>query len=384
MGNDVQGGNQLLATLRRCPGTDSSVYIYSLLSFLAILSQELATGDQGSVLVAATPRARDDSWKERIDQRYIRPPRICFSADDAEVGHCDDFMAGGVTGQALTDIAGMDVGGGSDLCSISNTQDESLVQFYPEVLAFSFFVNPAVKLPVPWTLLGSRRYLNSITGSTSKTGTLCGNVWDRDWLNVDITMAQTQVHLGGQDVSMVQSAFVAVASDGRQAGMCTAEMGINNQCDSQRFHDDVDIGLWFQAFSPTMYIEPVREAFSSVVKRIGTGPWGAGAWLGDSQQYFLITWLASSLLSNTSLDYYVYRRFCENPGNQCFLLGGDECRQCLASGDDGSAFWPSAKYCGSMGLRDVIDRFSGRSARSLYEAIKSVGSPPRQVFDFIY
>jgi hypothetical protein len=313
-----------------------------------------------------------------LDDRYLKEPRICFPGE-SDRGECTDFMAGGVEGQALTDIAGMDVGGGANLCSISNTQDESLVQFYPEVLAFAFFVPWNLKLPVPWTLLGARRYLNRITGSTFDTGILCGQLWERDWLNMDIMSTQIQVPLGDFDVSMHPSSFVAVASDGRQASLCPQNVGVNNQCDSQRRHDDVDIGLWFTAFSPSMYLEPVREAFSRVVKRIGTGPWGAGAWQGDSQQYFLIMWLASSLLSDTALDYYVYERFCENPGNQCFVLGGEDCRRCImAARVEGG---PNPEFCGRAGLQDMIRRFNGVTARNLYEAIKSVGPAPRPVFD---
>jgi hypothetical protein len=384
MGNDVEGGNQLLTTLRRCAGIASSAYIYSLLSFLAVLSQELSEGDQGPLVVAATPRARDDSWMERLDDWYLREPRMCYSGE-SEGGQCADFMAGGIENQALTDIAGMEVGGGANLCAISNTQDESLVQFYPEVLAFAFFTSPVLKLPVPWTLLGARRYLNKITGSTSVSGTsqqICGSLWESDWLNTDIMSQQIPVYVGGTRVFLAPSAFVAVASDGREAGQCPDQsMAMNNQCDSQRRHDDVDIGLWFTAFSPTMYIEPLREAFSRVVRRIGTGPWGAGAWQGDSQQYFLITWLASSLIYGMSLDYYIYSRFCENPGNQCFVLGGEDCRRCLAA--SGLQNGPSPQFCGLRGLQDVIRRFHGSSARSLYEAMKSVGSPPRQVFDLL-
>ncbi len=30
-----------------------------------------------------------------------------------------------------------------------------------------------------------------------------------------------------------------------------------------------------------------HQAYSAVVSRIGTGPWGAGVWYGDSQHSFL-------------------------------------------------------------------------------------------------
>merc|ERR1712050_743780 len=102
---------------------------------------------------------------------------------------------------------------------------------------------------------------------------------------------------------------------------------VNNLCDAQRRHMDKDVALWYQAYEASMYNEIVQVAHRSVVTRVGTGPWGAGVWWGDSQQYFLTTWLATSLLESGSikLDYYVYDHFCENPGNQCFLLGSYGC-----------------------------------------------------------
>ncbi|CAE7700460.1 unnamed protein product, partial [Symbiodinium pilosum] len=67
--------------------------------------------------------------------------------------------------------------------------DESLVIFYPEVLAFSFFVGDKHMLPVPFTLLGARRYLNTIYGETGvgpPFQNLCGKVDQSHLLNEDI------------------------------------------------------------------------------------------------------------------------------------------------------------------------------------------------------
>merc|ERR1712190_428726 len=105
----------------------------------------------------------------------------------------EDFMSGGTPSQALTDIAGGVVGGGALLCDVADSQDESLVQFYSEVLAFAFFTstknNPSdtasSMLPVPFALLGARRYLRDITGQSSNSGT-CGQIVQKDWLNEEI------------------------------------------------------------------------------------------------------------------------------------------------------------------------------------------------------
>ena len=112
----------------------------------------------------------------------------------------------------------------------------------------------------------------------------------------------------------------------------------------------------------------------------GTGPWGAGAWLGDSQYYFLVVWLATAL-TGTGLDYYHYSHFCENPGNQCFVLGGSQCAACIASGGMQATINPSR--CGQKSLGDMVQAFAGKPPKALYDALKAVGKPPAQVFDSI-
>merc|ERR1712083_891594 len=107
------------------------------------------------------------------------------------------------------------------------------------------------------------------------------------------------------------------------------------------------------------YNSLVHEAWRGIVRRIGTGPWGAGVWWGDSQQYFLATWLATALLGTGSvtLDYYVYDHFCENPGNQCFLLGAAGCSSCLTqSGADTRGL--QTAHCGGTSIRQIVDHFA--------------------------
>jgi len=261
-----------------------------------------------------------------------------------------------------------------------------LVQFYSEVLAFSFFVNSGSQkmLPVPWVLLGARSYLTGISGEATRAGT-CGAIPSGDWLNSGIARSTASVQVGGRPATVVTSAFVAVASRGEAAG-CPVSQAVNNKCPGQRQHLDADITLWYQAYESTMYDTSVQQAFSSVVGRIGTGPWGAGVWWGDSQQYFLAVWLATSLVGGASLDYYVYDRFCENAGNQCFVLGASGgCAACVArAAGPGSADHPVlASACGTKGLREVIAEYQGRSAAELYAALNTVAGPPSQVFDVL-
>ncbi|CAK0879766.1 unnamed protein product, partial [Prorocentrum cordatum] len=255
MGNDISSGNGLTTTLSRCASKGATGYLYSLLSLLAVLSQELSGGQQGKMLVGATPRDKDDSWKLRLEN-YLSAPETCVS--QGEGSSCPDFMAGGTQGQALTDIAGDVVGGGGGLCDLANSQDESLMIFYPEVLAYVFFAGPGDFVPVPWTLLGARRYLNDLVGNSERkpgpTENKCGWVREQDdWLNQGIPSAEVQVPLNGGTVSVPASAFVAVASKSSQAvGGCPLQQAVNNNCDSQRHHVDEDLALWYQAFEPSI------------------------------------------------------------------------------------------------------------------------------------
>merc|ERR1712066_1040117 len=139
---------------------------------------------------------------------------------------------------------------------------------------------------------------------------------------------------------------------------------------------DNDVALWYQAYDPSMYNQIVQVAFRSIIQRIGTGPWGAGVWWGDSQQYFLTVWLATSLLQvgTVKLDYYIYDHFCENPGNQCFVLGAQGCAQCIANGKSNTGV--TAARCGTKSIHDMVAKYTGQPAMSLFTALESVAGPP--------
>jgi len=300
-------------------------------------------------------------------------------------------MSGSIAYQAVTDIAGGVVGGGAQLCDIANSQDESMVQFYSEVLSFAFFTSSSPgeaadksMLPVPFVLLGARRYMRGLSGEWD-AGT-CGKMLSRDWLNEDILQARVGTIVNGAPVMLAASSFVAVASacSACLAGSnCNMSETVNHQCDEQRRHLEEDLEKWYEAFESTMYVAPVQEAFRSVVKRIGTGPWGAGVWYGDSQQYFLAVWLATTILGNTNLDYHVYNRFCENPRNQCFVLGRHGCAACITDEVEKAESLASAEHCGRQSLYDMVSKFKGQPASRLYEALQGVKGPPRQVFDLL-
>lgn len=394
LGNQLVGVQDgLSATLVRCSGrlpTPTGI-IYALLSLLAVLSQELKSGNHGHTLIGMRPKHQNDEWRQRLSTMSMSPISIC--ARDAG-GSCDtqDFMAQGTPFQSVTSMVGSALGEGSELCDITDTQDESLVQFYGEVLAFVFFreAKTGVELlPAPWTLLGARRYMGHISGESSGAQhsyrSSCGWLDDHDWLNQAIIKTEAKVLLGTNYVTVAASAFVAVPSTAwwqQPLPQCTFSDALNNRCDSQRRHFETDIALWYQAYEPSMYHDSVKQALRQTIHRIGTGPWGAGVWWGDSQQYFLVTWLATSLVGGVSLDYYIYDRFCENPGNQCFLFGGPGvCRTCIARGGSGAHLFPW--QCGERSIDDMVARFSSKPVKSVYNALSAAEGPPKQVFDVL-
>jgi len=396
MGNSIQSGDGLSAALRRCSERANMprAYLRSLLSLLAVLSRELEDQAHGSTIVAATPvqgSVGAGGWRGRL-ARPMQEPAVCSEVPgQARTCQLEDFMAGGTRFQALTDIAGTVVGGGGALCEVANTQDESLVHFYSEVLALAFFTGPgldgASMLPVPMAFLGVRRYMGDIQGETS-TGppfyNTCGRIREANWLNEDVQKAGTLATLvDGVDLTVAASSFIAVASTSSAArGGCSVGQAMDNKCMNQRNHLDEDVSLWFGAFAASQYGFAAQQAFRQVVRRVGTGPWGAGVWFGDSQQYFLAVWLATSLLDGASLDYYIYDHFCENPSNQCFLLGGDACSECISKAQViGSPV--HADRCGQATIWDMIEDFKGKPAQALYDALRTVGGPPEQVFDLL-
>jgi hypothetical protein len=397
MGNSIstEKGDGLSAALQRCSAKTPvpSSFIFSLLSLLAVLSQELAPGQQGASLVAASPKALDKTrWKNVLKNNSLSnlaAPTLCVDGFGAQPCGIADFMSGGTPFQAMTDIAGAFVGGGAELCEVANSQDESAVQFYSEALAFAFFVGSSGMLPVPWTLLGARRYLRDFGGESGVGPPFfasCGKISETDWLNEDIHSSTVNATLYSRELTLHASAFVAVASacSGCIAGdTCSHKDLLNHNCNAQRQHLDEDVARWLQAYDPSMYNPVVEVAFRRTIRRIGTGPWGAGVWWGDSQQYFLTVWLATNLLSGgpTALDYYVYDHFCENPSNQCFVLGDRGCRECVANGQPGTGV--DASRCGRGSLHDIVSRFAGKPPRVLYEALAAIGAPPSQVFDLL-
>jgi len=169
------------------------------------------------------------------------------------------------------------------------------------------------------------------------------------------------------------------------------------------------VRAWYASTALTSYSEQIRPALKSIVKSMGTGPFGSGLWWGDSQVFALVMLIAHTATAQTwgkgadlPLDYYIYSAFTENPGNQCFVHGGDQCKACLkqCGTPPSSAYWiPGFAYshvdpdfkgwgapdnkeakacvdtetsCGQAGLEDVIAAYKDEMAAKLWDDVERV------------
>ncbi|CAE7594178.1 unnamed protein product [Symbiodinium natans] len=401
-GNKLEGiETGLDAALARCSGVNSAPgltpdMLYSLLAYLAILSRELVGDQDGTYLVGTTPGPANNQWLQQLAVGKMQPVTLC-NHERLGAGTCglSDFMAAGVPFQALTDIAGQDVGGGAQLCHVANSQDESLVIFYPEVLAFAAFVGNGRMLPVPFTLLGARRYLNTIYGETGvgpPFQNLCGKVAVDNLLNENILTQDVKTRVSLTPLSMKAASFVAVASycSDCHRGECSEPDMFNNLCDAQRRHLDQDISLWLQAYNSANYTVPSRgprrhcqaHRHRTMGRRIVARglptvlPGSLGGHEYATGRVALRVLGAGVLLNHVALDYYIYDHFCENAGHQCFVLPKELCQTCIQLSGMSSVI--DASRCGYTGAQDMVDRMTGRQVQDIYFLLRDIGPPPDQ------
>jgi len=175
------------------------------------------------------------------------------------------------------------------------------------------------------------------------------------------------------------------------------------------------VRAWYSAVALTSYSSEVQPALRSMVRSLGTGPFLAGLWWGDSQLGFLAVWIAHAIAASTwssasglPLQYYIYADFTENPGNQCFVHSEDGCKRCLARcaaeplpptsfwlpeygfmgpGGNKSCVVDSESYCGQKGIEHVLAAYGNAKASTLWSAVEDVLSRGPQteatVFDLL-
>merc|ERR1712039_616662 len=151
---------------------------------------------------------------------------------------------------------------------------------------------------------------------------------------------------------------------------------------------------WYNAVALTSYGDAIQPVLKDMIESIGTGPWLAGLWFGDSQLGIIASWLGQAIAAETwggqlPLDYYLYSSFTENPGNQCFVESKGACQDCIARCNAAplpkTSLWlpkdaymveddskkhpnpcvPDASDCGEKGLEHVFAKYASKSASVL-------------------
>jgi len=336
-----------------------------------------------------------------------------------------DFMTGGLAGQATQDISAAFLGGYvfGNACGLGGGQDERLMTYMPEVAALAFFLSQHAEFPQlrqPAWILGARMLFSGLDGTARF------NDPPIPLTNAPITSDLKNVELSGSVYSMSSSRpFVAFQSENQGFfhwgdRSVQTPLARRNKLPAQRevspsswFAFDKQVRAWYRSIALTSYSAEVRPALKALVSSIGTGPWLAGLWWGDSQLGFLAVWLAQAIAAPTwgdataplPVDFYMYSAFTESPGSQCFVHSSERCRACVRRCQDhplpGTAFWmpedalfsgqscvPFPDDCGGHGIEHVAAAYAGKTARDLWTDVEAKlknegGSTARTVFDIL-
>eukprot|EP00929_Paragymnodinium_shiwhaense_P105703 TRINITY_DN70764_c0_g1_i1.p1 TRINITY_DN70764_c0_g1~~TRINITY_DN70764_c0_g1_i1.p1 ORF type:complete len:723 (-),score=68.13 TRINITY_DN70764_c0_g1_i1:117-2285(-) len=318
-------------------------------------------------------------WRNSRDRRNSeRQTSYCKGASHVPGVYgqdVEDFMSIDRPGALAVDIAGAQYGGGRGSASGGTyaTQDESTPAFYPESVALGFHsVGRTISTGTNALLfLGIRRYFSGQSGSHGLDeaglqtplychGNFCGSLEASRLLPQGRILEDSVVtRLGGEATDSTQRLLVRMyrhslgvitsscgtCADGnppttnmkfRTAGeTCLVQWKDGKSGCKEGFGSDwtywKDVWIWVGALRSDFYPVAAREAFAAVVDSFATGPWGAGVWWGNTLQYFVVKWLATSLLwqdgGGPQLDYYAYGA----PGQQGYPVGGF-CEQYQAQG----------------------------------------------------
>ena len=173
----------------------------------------------------------------------------------------------------------------------------------------------------------------------------------------------------------------------------------------------LQVRAWYTAVSIASYHPDVHGALATLVSSIGTGPWGAGLWWGDSQLFVLAMWIGQALAASDwgmdlPLDYYIYSAFTESPGSQCLVLPREQCaactRRCVDHPLPATSYWlPSyaltredaakmcaaeAADCGERGLAEIVATFGSLSVHAAWERVETAllrNTTTESVFDVL-
>lgn len=398
---------------------------------------------RGAVRLCAYDVGTEDALRGLgSDANATVPTAGCEPPQSETSGPGVDFMSGGkrhLPGQALVDISAA-FGGGyiyGNVCGLGGGQDERLMVYMPEVTLLVFFLshsqtldqgNARPQLRVPFWILGARSLMLGLDGQgrydmrleadedvpfESDLATVDVDAGDGSRLSVQLSSSRPFLAF----MSLTQD-FLGVPESAHGADVLAARVNRQprqRQVTSSWFAFGRQVRAWVTAVSPGSYHPSIARVVRALVRSVGSGPWGAGLWWGDSHAFLLASWIGQAIaasdwsgnsargdvgsgsLVTTPLDYYLYSTFTENPGNQCYMLGRAACEQCAAycarrplpataywlpdwgffgGGRAGSAsacagYGSAAQYCGERGVGEVLAAWRGRTALELWDALEA-------------
>lgn len=372
----------------------------------------------------------------------VVPAAGCAQPTAGAVGR-DYMTATGLKGQALQDISASWLGGyiWGYGCGLGGGQDERLMTYMPEVFLFAFFLSEASgtnpqerhtpQLRQPAFILGARLLMQGLDGTAAHN--------DPPMLDPKAPMTSDLVDIDveGKPAKISNSRpFLAFMSENQDfeisdSCMATEDAGCDRACrtrkarinrlSQQRAVDDGcpssfgrQVRAWYGSTALTSYAEEVQGTLKTVVKSLGTGPWGSGLWWGDTQLMTMAMWIGHALAAKTwggegalPLDLYTYSAFTENPGNQCYAHSKESCKACLerCGSPPPSAYWlPGFAYsgvdptyqdwgppevneavkacvvdessCGEKGLGDIFAHYETFSARQVWDEVEAALQGP--------
>ncbi|CAK9058918.1 unnamed protein product [Durusdinium trenchii] len=403
--------------MKMCKTTGDFRKAFASLLAACYADPTLANGGQGPILLAAKAKVAPSVEAVREKAKGEAVPltsaglRVCDYDTGAVAGayeHLEtvptsgcqarpqdavgvDFMTGGLAGQATQDISASWFGGylfDAGACGLGGGQDERLSVYFPEVTVLAYFLSESHPFPQvrqPLWILGARNFFKTLDGTARFDSPM-------ELADVPLDNDLVEVPLAGANVKISSSRpFVVFMSESQgffDETMPNLHLARTNRLPAQRDMGqgkasfEKQVRAWYRSLALTSYDEDVQPALKALVSSVGAGPWLAGLWWGDSQLGFLAVWLGQALAATTwgtlPLDYYVYSDFTENPGNQCYILPGAACQECLRRCADpdppASAYWmpdnayfnwrpcvPDASICGAKGISDIVAAYGSRT-----------------------
>ncbi|KAI8891977.1 hypothetical protein BC833DRAFT_612911 [Globomyces pollinis-pini] len=384
----------------------------------------VANFDESKVMVRDTKYPMPDNWVES-ETSYTKVEEA-LNMDKSKASLGKSFHSIDIPGQASVDIGGpcydgYEVGPG---IHIPEYQDETLPAFFPETIVWSFYKPTLRNFTLDSTngakicydksimFFGVRKYLHGINGSKRLVyyggGLPMGPAREMLHDTVNATIKGDTIRMYDHHQAFLASQRNKVDFSGifsklefpypdywvKERKLFTQNTFNSNRWDILNHNQDgvfngwssplIDIGKWYGLFASHTYHSDIEDIFQKSIRRIGTFNWGAGVWWGDPQQYFLIKWMATSMIEKLVMDYYIFSTSIENEGIQCALLKGEEFLRSVERNMNSPT--PGQFTPRIMPKKDVVDVYNDLRTKNIsvvLEQIKELSKYDGYMFDFI-